>query len=64
MKYFHLITGNNDTPEEKDPPEGKELTNPSVPLMKVIPSSAIVICNAEVTGCRNKQNGLLLQNVI
>ena len=49
MKYFHPITGKKDTTEEKDPPKGKELTNPSGPLSKVIPSSLIVRCNTEVT---------------
>ena len=49
LKYFHPITGNKDTPEEKDPPGGKELTNPSGPLLKVIPSSSVAICNTEVT---------------
>ena len=42
LKYFHLITGKKGTPEEKDPPEGKELTNPSGSLLNVIPSSSIV----------------------
>ena len=49
MKYFHPITGKNDTTEEKDPLKGKELTNPSGPLSKAIPSSSIVRCNTEVT---------------
>ena len=42
LKYFHPITHKNDAPEDKDPPEGKELSNLSVPyLSKVIsPSSS------------------------
>ena len=27
LKYFRLITHKKDTPEDKDPPEGKELCN-------------------------------------
>ena len=39
MKYFCLITHKKDTPEDKDPPEGKELPNLSGPcLSKVIPA--------------------------
>ena len=49
LKYFHPITSKKDTPEDKDPPEGKELPNSSGPLSKVIPSSSIASCNAEVT---------------
>ena len=49
LKYFYLITGKKATPEEKDPPEGKELTILSGPLSKVIPSSSIVRYNVEVT---------------
>ena len=41
LKYFRPI--------KKDPPEDKELPNPSGPLSKVIPSSSIASCNAEVT---------------
>ena len=40
MKYFHPIL------DKKDPPEDKELLNPSGPLSKVIPSSSIASCNA------------------
>ena len=37
LKYFHPITHKKDAPEDKDPPEGKELSNLSVPyLSKVI----------------------------
>ena len=43
LKYFHPITGKNDTPEEKDTPEGKELTNPSGPLLKVILTSIAAV---------------------
>ena len=41
--YFHPIL------DKKDPPEDKELPDPSGPLSKVIPSSSIARCNAEVT---------------
>ena len=27
LKYFHPITHKKDAPEDKDPPEGKELSN-------------------------------------
>ena len=38
LKYFRPITHKKDTPEDKDPPEGKELSNLSGPyLSKVIP---------------------------
>ena len=49
MKYFYLITSKKDTTEEKDPPKGKELANPSGLLSKVIPSSSIVRSNTAVT---------------
>ena len=49
LMYFGPITGKKHTPEDKDPHEGKELPNPSGPLSKVIPSSSIGSCNAEVT---------------
>ena len=56
LKYFHPITHKKDAPEDKDPPEGKELSNLSEPyLSKVIPPIVIVInCyiamyNADVT---------------
>ena len=41
LKYFRPI--------KKDPPEDKKLPDPSGPLSKVIPSSSIASCNAEVT---------------
>ena len=38
LKYFRPITHKKDAPEDKDPPEGKELSNLSGPyLSKVIP---------------------------
>ena len=38
LKYFHPITHKKDAPEDKDPPERKELSNLSGPyLSKVIP---------------------------
>ena len=44
LKYFRPITHKKDTPENKDPPEGKELSNLSWPyLSKVIPLIVIVI---------------------
>ena len=44
LKYFRPITHKKDTPEDKDPPEGNELSNPSGPyLSKVIPLIVIVI---------------------
>ena len=50
LKYFHH---KKDSPEDKDSPEGKELSNLSGPyLSKVIPPSSswsIVSCNADVT---------------
>ena len=37
LKYFHPNTHKKDAPEDKDPPEGKELSNLSGPyLSKVI----------------------------
>ena len=42
LKHFHCIL------DKKDPTEDKDLPNPS-PLSKVIPSSSIASCNAEVT---------------
>ena len=35
--------------KKNDPPEDKELRDPSGPLSKVIPSSSIARCNAEVS---------------
>ena len=43
MKYFCPIL------DKKDPSEDKELPDPSGPLSKVIPSSSIASCNAEIT---------------
>ena len=37
-------------PLQKDSPQDKRLLDPSGPLLKVVPSSAIASCNAEV--CR------------
>ena len=67
LKYFRPITGNRATPEHKDPPEGKKLPNASGSLSKVLPSSTIASCNAEVTKVLkawNKQDGLLLKILI
>ena len=33
LKYFRPITHKKDAPEEKDPPEGKELSNLSWPYL-------------------------------
>ena len=42
LKYFRPITHKKDAPEDKDPPEGKELSNLSWPyLSKVIPMAVI-----------------------
>ena len=41
LKYLRLITHKEDAPEDKDPPEGKQLSNLSGPyLSKVIPPSS------------------------
>ena len=50
LKYFRPITHKKDALEDKDPPEGKELSNLSWPyLSKVIsPSSSLSI---EVINC-------------
>ena len=41
LKYFRPIIHKTDTPEDKDPPEGKKLPNLSWPyLLKVVPSSS------------------------
>ena len=34
LMYFRLITHKKDTPEDKDPPEGKELPNLSGPYIE------------------------------
>ena len=55
LKYFRPITHKKDAPEDKDPPEGKELSNLSWPyLSKVIPPSsslsiASYLYNADIT---------------
>ena len=54
LKYFRPITHKKDAPEDKDPPEGKELPNLSGPyLSKVIPhhhcDQLPCSCNADVT---------------
>ena len=55
LKYFHPITHKRDDPEDKDPPEGKELSNLSWPyLSKVIPPSSLLsiasyLYNADIT---------------
>ena len=43
LKYFRPIMHKKDTPEDKDPPEGMELSNLSGPyyLSKVIPPSSL-----------------------
>ena len=42
LKYFRPITHKKDAPEDKDPPEGNELSNLSGPyLSKVIPPSSL-----------------------
>ena len=43
LKYFHLITHKKDTTEDKDPPEGKELPNLSVPYLSKVTLIVIVI---------------------
>ena len=43
LKYFCPIL------DKKDPPEDQKLPDPSAPLSKLIPSSSIASCNAEVT---------------
>ena len=43
LKYFCLITHKKDAPEDKDPPEGKELSNLSGPyLLKVVPHDQLL----------------------
>ena len=53
LKYFRPITHRKDAPEDKDPLEGKELSNLSVPyLSKVTPPSSSIasyLYNADVT---------------
>ena len=56
LKYFRPITHKKDAPEDKDPPEGKELSNLSWPpySLKVIPPSSLLsiasyLYNADIT---------------
>ena len=53
LKYFRPITHKKDAPEDKDLPEGKELSNLSWPyLLKVLLSSlsiASYLYNADIT---------------
>ena len=52
LKYFRLITHKMYAPEDKDPPQGKELPNLfGSYISKVIPSSlwSISSCNTDVT---------------
>ena len=54
LKYFRPITHKKDAPEDKDPPEGKELSNLSWPYLsaKVIPPSSSIasyLYNADIT---------------
>ena len=53
LKYFRPITHKKDAPEDKDPPEGKELSNlPGPYLSKVIPHrhrDQLPAVNADVT---------------
>ena len=66
--YFCLITHKKGAPENKDPPEGKELPNLSVPyVLEVIPSIVIVIiasCIADVTRVLKQAKRSLLKIVI
>ena len=58
LKYFGPITHKKDASEDKDPPEGKELSNLSWPyLSKVIPhrhrhqllATSVYLYNADIT---------------
>ena len=45
LKYFHPITHKKDAPEDKDPPEGKELSNLSWPyLLSYTPIVIVINC--------------------
>ena len=47
--YFRPITSKKNTAEDKDPPEGKQLPNPSGPyLLKVIPSPSSLWGNCQL----------------
>ena len=48
LKYFRPITHKKDAPEDKDPPEGKELSILSWPCFNIesyIPSSSLSIAS-------------------
>ena len=53
LKYFRPITHKKDAPEDKDPPEGKELSNLSWPYLSTVipPSSSIAryLYNVDMT---------------
>ena len=61
LKYF--CPTKKDLLEDKDPPEDKELPNLSRPLSKVIPSSSIASCNAEVTKVLKQAKQSVTKNV-
>ena len=43
LKYFRPITHKKDAPEDKDPPEGKELSDLSWPYFSIESYTPIVI---------------------
>ena len=43
LKYFHPITHKKDAPEDKDPPEGKELSNLAIWAIFIESYTPIVI---------------------
>ena len=45
LKHFHPITHKKDAPEDKDPPEGKELSNLSWPYLS---KAILLLCTARV----------------
>ena len=57
LKYFHPILN------KKDPPEDKELPDPSRPLSKVIPSLSIASCNAKVTKVLKPAKRFVIKNL-
>ena len=66
LKYFRPIAHKKDAPEDKDPPEGKELSNLSWPyLLKVIPPSSLgvrPICQHNFGNNRMlKEPGIMLE---